>query len=305
MAPRSGRIIRPLLYTTREEILAFLHERGLRWVEDRSNRDERFARNRVRHRLLFALAAHAGSRIVTGLADTADLLRNEDEVLEEIARQAIDPASSGHRLEVSTLRKMPAAIRRRVLRLWLAKERGSLRGVSRAHLRMLERAIEMTESRLVALPRGSARCEGGFLGWEPERVSAPASFCMEFSPGKTVRRPDLGWEISLSPPESWVTGRALPPDRWTAVFDAGQLPCKLVVRSVRPGDRLRPLGLGGTQKLQDVLVNAKVPRSERPGLPLLAAETDVLWVPGLSRSVTATLAPATTVVVWARFRLLR
>jgi tRNA(Ile)-lysidine synthase len=305
MAPRRGRIIRPLLDTTREEILAFLHERGLRWVEDRSNRDDRFTRNRVRHHLLPALAAHAGPRIVSALANTADLLRKEDEVLEEIARQVIDTARSGHRLEVRALKKMPAAIRRRVLRLWLATERGSLGGVSRAHLRTIERAMEKTESRLVALPRGSARCEAGFLGWEPEPISQPASFSTEIAPGKTVRRPDLGWEVSLSAPEPCAAGQLLPQDRWTAVFDVAQLPRKLVLRSVYPGDRIRPLALGGTQKLQDVLVNAKVPRSRRPGLPLLAAGTEVLWVPGLSRSVIATLTPATKVVVWARFRLLR
>jgi tRNA(Ile)-lysidine synthetase-like protein len=55
----------------------------------------------------------------------------------------------------------------------------------------------------------------------------------------------------------------------------------LRVRSRRPGDRMRPLGLGGTKKLQDILVDAKVPRGERDGVPLVVTDQGIAWVVGV------------------------
>jgi len=304
MAPRRGRIIRPLLETSREDILTFLHERHLPWVEDKTNRDERFARNRLRHRLLPALVADAGPTIVAGLARTAELLRVEDDFLDDLARQALGKAPCGHPLEAATVRSVPLAIRRRILRLWLVAARGSFRGISHAHICSLERALEETETTVAAMPGGRVRCEAGFLRWESDAEFVSSEFSTPVTPGAHVIRADLGWKITLSDPEPWTAGQPLPLDRWTAVFDYSRLPPALVLRSVRAGDRIRPMGLGGTQKLQDVFVNAKVPSSARKIVPLLAAGPDVLWVPGLSRSVIAMVTETTTAVVWARFQRL-
>ncbi len=54
----------------------------------------------------------------------------------------------------------------------------------------------------------------------------------------------------------------------------------LSVRSRKPGDRLRPLGLGGGKKLQDIFVDAKVPREERDGVPIVADDEGIVWVAG-------------------------
>ena len=85
-----------------------------------------------------------------------------------------------------------------------------------------------------------------------------------------------------------------------ALFDADALPGGLVLRSPAPGDRVRLLA-GGTRKLQDVLVDAKVPRETRALLPVLAAGAEILWVPGLARGAGAPVGPATTRVVEAVF----
>ena len=302
MAPCRGRIIRPLLDIAREEVLVFLQEQGLSWVEDRTNRDERFARNRLRGRLLPALITEAGPGIVAGLARTADLVRADDELLDDLARQALGTAASGNRLEVRALKEICPALRRRVLRLWLSVARGSLRRVSRVHISAIEKALEGTESTLAALPGGAVRCEAGFISWEWDARPILSSFSASVVAGAQVTRADLGWEVSLSDPEPWMAGQPFPRDRWVAVFDFCRLPQPLVLRSARPGDRIHPMGLGGAQKMQDLFVNGKVPRSARTSVPLLAVGDDVLWVPGLSRSVIATVSPATTTVVWARFR---
>lgn len=92
------------------------------------------------------------------------------------------------------------------------------------------------------------------------------------------------------------THQALPPDARTAVFDAEALD-RVVVRGIRPGDRIRPMGLGGSKKLQDVLVDAKVPREARARVQVAADPSgEVVWVPGLARAAAAPVTARTTQV---------
>jgi tRNA(Ile)-lysidine synthetase-like protein len=65
-----------------------------------------------------------------------------------------------------------------------------------------------------------------------------------------------------------------------AFLDAEKVGADLTVRSRRPGDRLRPLGLGGEKKLQDILVDAKVPAAERDGVPIICGPQWIIWVVG-------------------------
>ncbi|HKN47959.1 MAG TPA: tRNA lysidine(34) synthetase TilS, partial [Candidatus Polarisedimenticolia bacterium] len=72
----------------------------------------------------------------------------------------------------------------------------------------------------------------------------------------------------------------------------------LAVRSPRAGDRVHLLQ-GGTRKLQDILVDAKVPREQRPAVPVLVADADILWVAGLARGRSAPISPATRHIIEA------
>jgi tRNA(Ile)-lysidine synthase len=75
-----------------------------------------------------------------------------------------------------------------------------------------------------------------------------------------------------------------------AYLDPAAVEGRLWVRSRRAGDRLRPLGLGGTKKLQDILVDAKVPRGDRDGVPLVVTEQGIAWVVGVCQDEGAAVA---------------
>ncbi|MGH7804044.1 MAG: tRNA lysidine(34) synthetase TilS, partial [Candidatus Binatia bacterium] len=79
------------------------------------------------------------------------------------------------------------------------------------------------------------------------------------------------------------------PTHWRALFDAESVSAVLVVRAPRPGDRIRPHGLGGTKKLQDVFVDAGVERERRADYPVVVAGEEIVWVPGLVRGEAALL----------------
>jgi tRNA(Ile)-lysidine synthase len=89
--------------------------------------------------------------------------------------------------------------------------------------------------------------------------------------------PELGLVVASGSGDG--PDRPLAAGERVAVFDAAQLPGPLSVRTRRPGDRLYPVGMTGSKKLQDILVDAKVPRRLRDRLPLIAAGEELLWLP--------------------------
>jgi tRNA(Ile)-lysidine synthase len=112
MSPRSGRLVRPLLGVTREETAAHCRARGLSWVEDASNSSDEFARARVRHGLLPALEA-VDPRALANVLRTAELLRDEAEVLDVVVETALAGRAE---IALSQLATLPRALARLVLR---------------------------------------------------------------------------------------------------------------------------------------------------------------------------------------------
>ena len=115
MAARRGRLVRPLLAVTRDEVRAYLRARGLEWREDPSNADRRFARARVRHDLLAALR-EIGPAPERTIAATAAQLREEAELLERAVDAALEELGGGPAVSLAALREQPPALRRLVLR---------------------------------------------------------------------------------------------------------------------------------------------------------------------------------------------
>ena len=112
MAPREGRLVRPLLGVTREETAEHCRARGLAWREDATNADPAFARNRVRHELLPALAGlHPAAE--RNVVRTAELLRDEAAVLDDVVTTAL---AGSDRIAVEHLAMLPRALARLVVR---------------------------------------------------------------------------------------------------------------------------------------------------------------------------------------------
>ncbi|PYO57767.1 MAG: hypothetical protein DMD83_07550 [Candidatus Rokuibacteriota bacterium] len=76
-------------------------------------------------------------------------------------------------------------------------------------------------------------------------------------------------------------------------FDADHLPTALDVRARRSGDRFAPFGGPGERRLRSFLIDARIPRWERPRIPLLEAAGDIIWVAGVRRGQTAPVGPHT------------
>jgi tRNA(Ile)-lysidine synthase len=266
MEPRRGRLVRPLLATTREETRAYCRERGLDWREDPSNADRRFARARVRHDVLEALRElnPAAERAVV---ETARQLRDEAEVLDAAAREALEGLGGGPAVPLSELRARPPALARLVLRALLEGAAGGQRPLSRSEADALLRLGERGGTRTLDLGGGlRAVAEYGTLRFTRDPDAAPPEPVELPVPGR-ARFGDWQLEASVGAPG----------DVTVAGLGAGA-----TVRSWREGDRMRPVGLGGSKSLQDLFTDRKVPRALRRTLPVVEAGGDVVWVAGVA-----------------------
>ncbi len=116
MRPRDGSLVRPLLGFTREQTTAYCEERGLSWRDDPTNAETGYARNRVRHRLAPALTEiHPAA--ARNVLRTAELLRDEAELLDSLVDAELDRAGNGTRgtIELGRLAELHPALRRLVV----------------------------------------------------------------------------------------------------------------------------------------------------------------------------------------------
>ncbi len=159
MAPRSGRLVRPLLGATREETAAWCRERGLAWREDATNESDRYARGRVRTGLVPALREiHPGAE--RNIVRTAELLRDEAEVLDVV----VDTALAGRdRIAVEHLATLPRALARLVLRRLAERATGELcaRAAGRLGdvLALGDGALDLGDGARAIVDDGVLRCE--------------------------------------------------------------------------------------------------------------------------------------------------
>lgn len=160
-------LVRPLLrWAKRADTENFCHANALEYRYDSMNEDLAFKRVRVR-RVLLPLLLDFNPKIVETLANTANLLRDENELLNELTREF-----EGAEIAVGELKKLSSALRRRVLRLWLARARGDVRRLETVHLEAIENLVLSEKSgRLVELPGGeSVRKKDGMLAFGKTKV---------------------------------------------------------------------------------------------------------------------------------------
>jgi tRNA(Ile)-lysidine synthase len=272
MPARDGLLVRPLLGCSREDTAAYCRARGLSWREDASNDSPTYTRARVRRGLLAALRdVHPGAE--ANLAHTAHLLRDEAEVLDALVDEVLGGAD---RVEVARLAALPPALRRLVGRRLAEDAAGRL---------VPEAGARIDELLALAADGGSAALDlgGGVRGIVEYGVLRFAAGPPE-APPAAVALPVPG-EVRFG---AWaVRCEELAPEHLAAADRAGLLDVAglaggLTVRAWRPGDRMAPLGLGGSRSLADLFTDRRVPRERRRSLPVVETGGEIAWVPGVA-----------------------
>jgi tRNA(Ile)-lysidine synthase len=320
---RQNRFIRPLIRVRRSQIEAYAKTKGIFYVTDASNQDPRFLRNRIRHHLLPLLACAYNPRIEDQLSQLADVMRMEDEWIDNLitplyANAIVDQKEGRLALSIGALQHMHPALVRRLLRRALLEAGGSLRRIGFAHIQSVQRLImKGLDGKSVHLPRGI-------------RVRRNADQ-LEMSLAKNYRRRGNRPNADRPPAARTVIRRPFPctvevealgigmrfvacrPDelpRWPEVgpnqafFDLERLSLPLILRSTLPGDRFTPLGCGGSQKVKKYFIDHHIRREDRAMMPILADQRQIIWLVGQRIDDRPKVTPATTTVLCTEFFLL-
>ncbi len=293
---RDNWLIRPFLHCSRREIDAYTKEKNLSYVTDPSNADLRFTRNKIRHVLLPFLEQEFSPQIRRHLASLAETVREEEDWLEELATSArARIIGRDNSVSLPALDREPAALRSRILRRWAE---GRAQGLKAVHMRRLRELSEGKIQGRVELPGQQAVVRQGMrLMFQTQRLSVTErDYSYVLQAGQNWRLASR-WNLSVSAAIEWrgdlSTARCA--DRWSALFD-----CNLagpedtcLVRNACTEDRIRPFGMQGHRKVQDVLVDAKIPPALRPGFPVVEMNGEIAWIPGCVRGQSALVTAAT------------
>lgn len=304
MPLRRDRFIRPLLGFSRQQVREYCSQQGLSFVEDASNVDLRYGRNRIRHRVLPELR-RLNPRVDEALERLATTLRDEERWWQEYLR-TLEPEFTLRRTEeewllsLEWLQTQPDALVRRVIR-YAAQAFGG----AELHFQQVERlrAAIQDGSRASITPSGAlvhlAVGTGGLRIWRKPCTTTSTYEMVVQIPGATPIPPagvTLHAEYSTLP-EAGQWRR----QNWEVWCDAKRVEGELVVRSWRQGDRVQPLGMSGHRKLSDIFIDRKVPAALRRRVPVVCDGQGVVWVVGicLAHRVRCTPETSTVLHLWA------
>ena len=263
IAPVRGKIIRPMLEVTRQEVLEFLQENFLRHVEDSSNASDDFFRNRLRHHVM-PLLYDENPRLAENLSAMAMRLRADEEALASMTPERDS-------LSVSELRRLHPALRYRCLEQFL--HRCGVKEPEADHIALAEKLVFSDKpSARADLPGGVTVARNyDSLEWLREEGFLPAT---PLSCPGSVYLPQL--ELAVSCVESGDS--VLTVDAFTVVAEG-----PIFLRSRQSGDEIRLSG--GTKTLKKLFIDRKIPAFQRNRIPVVCDDRGVLGVWGIGANL--------------------
>ena len=262
IAPVSDRLIRPMLDISRQEVLAFLEEYAINFVEDSTNAADDYLRNRVRHHIL-PLIRQENPSFCRNASSMARRLRQDEAYLSASAKEAVTA-------DVDALDRLPPAIRDRVL--FDILEDFGVREPTSEHLAQVRSLLTSENpSAQVQLPGNVTVCRN-YGKLEKKADSAP--FCMELTCPGEIFLPEQNVRILCQPAAQGVCTR----ERFTVTARG-----TVWVRSRRTGDTMRLKG--GSKSLKKLYIDRKIPAGLRNAVPVVADEDGVLGVYGFGANL--------------------
>ena len=281
-----GRWLRPALHLTRQELHRTLAGSGCLALEDKSNRSLERQRARHRHAVLPALTTAEAPADAAAFADAFGRLAQSAEG----ARSQL----LGRPPVLETVTPGTALAR---FAFWLSATQSGVPPPGRKALSRGQGSPRQPSRNDGAQPRARFHGRGGVLWSGTSPVAAngertpPQSFSYSFEGPGECDIPEIGLRLSLhpAPAAEWMfqgsaaaAGLVFAREFHGSGSSAGERGPVVEVRSRRSGDRLRVLGMKGSRRLKDLLIDRKIPAAERDRIPLLCHQGNIAWVPGVT-----------------------
>lgn len=263
-------LVRPLLETKRKEIALFLKRNKIKARTDKSNLKDVYLRNKLRHKLLPLLKKEYNSKIEDSLFRMAGIFSLEDDFLNKDVLKHIKNDKDGSFISKKEFDGLPGALKQRALRELVRLAKGDLKGLESKHLfgftgnkksADLPGGLSLVDNygRITAVKRKGKVKQGkvrlkipGITGFGNKKVAVSIKDVVKYFGGKNE-----------------------------AFLDADKVRLPLFLRGRQDGDRFMPFGMTKYKKIQDFMVDEKIPSYKRDGVPLLLdSKGNILWVAG-------------------------
>ena len=275
-------IVRPLLEITRQETETYCQQYQLKPRTDSSNMSLSFLRNRIRLKLLPSLKDY-NPKIDKALLRLASVAADDVSFIEEQSLKQWNKLASEED-SVICLNKLktaglPRAIQRQIFRLATAQVLGNTKDIEAKHIEAMISLLSKPAGKRLFLPRGliiSTEYDRLTLGSTQSSLCPLPSLENEFNikvPGVTILP---GWQVKTAILQERIDHR----DNFASSLDLDKAGKKLTVRQRKTGDRFQPLGMSQPKKIQDFMVDSRIPRDWRERVPLVCSSTQILWLVG-------------------------
>ena len=312
MMPMNGKIIRPLLCLTREEILEYLRENELSYCVDESNEDINYSRNRIRHNVmpeLQKLCPDAASHIALLSQDAREADDYLSECADKLYRESLIEESEGRTvLSAAALNASRPIIIRMALRQVIDSMTHSLKDVTREHVESIAGLLNKNEASSVNLPKKMLAVKEGdrlviSIDENAQSVVTDADDCSQ-----NIVSVDIEYCHELDIPGEFdlPDGRRLyaehvetpnvsdiPQNLYTKWFDYDKINPGFCVRNRREGDYIITDKAGSCKSISRYMIDAKIPKSMRDDVLLLASGSEVYWIIGYRISESAKVSEST------------
>lgn len=289
-----GMYIRPLISVYKDAIIRYCSTYGVPYVEDETNVQPIYFRNKIRHQLIPLLEKEYNPQIRAQLVQMAELVQGDEGELQKKVDKLCENHMQYNGAQVvfdrNVFRNQSVAVQRRVLRALLFAYRGDLQRIGYTHIENWRQKLLENSTFEMHLPQVlvSATANSIFVGpfelekWKPGVLDIPGQL-------------RLGGFTILA---ECFSRDELPERPLNAEdFDGEELQFPLHIRPRRPGDRMQPFGSTSSKKVKDILINAQVPVQLRDYLPIITDQRQIIWIPTVRRSEVGRLGEQTKRVV--------
>lgn len=273
IVPVSGKVIRPLLFATKAEILQYAHEYHLQFREDSSNSQLKYSRNRIRQRVIPELEK-LNPELVSNYEQTLQNLQEQNKIYQFGVRillnQIVSEENGQLKIRIEQLLDSvsPSALLYEVLHPY---------GFDRKVIPSILSVLTKQAGKMFFSSDFQVLKDREFLILEKKSGSNKEIHLIEEDDSKIQLE---NFNLQLQKDEVQSIENMIDQNPSNAIFDFDKLKFPLQIRNWEPGDAFYPIGMKGKKKLSDLFSDLKVDRLTKKKLKVVLSDNDIIWIPG-------------------------
>ena len=269
-------LLRPLIHTTKKEILEYNLQNNIEYRNDQSNEEKRYTRNRIRKNIL-PLLKNENRKVHRKFLKFSEELYSIENFLENMTKNALTQVYNSDKVNLQEFKKLDPLLKKRIIE-WILMQtyQNEIDCITNKHLQnILDLCTSTKPNQWISLPKGKiARKNYNYLYIEEKNHSVPYHMILENS-------------VKINEQEAILKVEECPIKKSNYILriNSKEIKLPLHIRNRKEKDKMEVKNLHGSKKVKDIFVNEKIPLNKRNTWPIVVDDEDtLLWIPGVKKS---------------------